>query len=116
MDWFLYDNDPIMKQLKGFIKYNLTGRRRNIWVKLCLFHFQFFFISDFFISDFNGTVRYTFFSLVLILSFFSLVQFVPLFFDFSDFIFFYFFIYFLFLFLFLSLTTVNKRTGNFVTC
>ena len=103
MDWFLYDNDPVMKQLKGFIKYNLTGGRRNIWVKLCLFHFQFFCISDFFISDFNSFQLKEFkwdCALYFLLScfdikLFSLVQFVPLFLDFSDFIYFFFHLFFI---------------------
>ena len=92
-----------MKQLKGFIKYNLTGGRRNIWVKLCLFHFQFFCISDFFISDFNSFQLKEFkwdCALYFLLScfdikLFSLVQFVPLFLDFSDFIYFFFHLFFI---------------------
>ena len=121
MDWFLYDNDPVMKQLKGFIKYNLTGGRRNIWVKLCLFRFQFFYISDF--NSFQLKEFKWDCALYFLLSCFD----IKLFFHWCSlfrsflilvilFIFFFSFIFYLFLFLFLSLTTVSKRTGNFLTC
>ena len=104
MDWFLYDNDPVMKQLKGFIKYNLTGGRRNIWVKLCLFRFQFFYISDF--NSFQLKEFKWDCALYFLLSCFDIKLFFHWCSLFRSFLilvillFFFFFIYFLFIFIF----------------
>ena len=34
MDWFLYDRDPVMKELTGYYSINLFHINRNAWENL----------------------------------------------------------------------------------